>query len=118
LGKGVARDEFSDTDDTHGGAPVHHTREKLVVLDVARQASTAEVERLGFDIGVVVEVLGGLVTTAKAVDLARKFLKAAALGRSKVIEIKGPTGARTIKLDGKTEAEVEAEILKALPFLK
>ncbi|RYG87973.1 MAG: hypothetical protein EON59_05865 [Alphaproteobacteria bacterium] len=83
-----------------------------------RQAGAAEVERLGFDIGVVVEVLGGLVTTAKAVDLARKFLKSAALGRSKVIEIKGPTGARTIKLDGKTEAEVEDEILKALPFLK
>lgn len=85
---------------------------------VLTSGTPAEVERLGFDLGMIETVVGTLGTAIGALELAKALIRAVSRGKSKVLEIKGPTATKSINLDGKTEEEVVEEIRKILPLMK
>ena len=85
---------------------------------ILTSGTPAEVERLGFDLGMIETVVGTLSTAFSAVELAKALIGAVSRGKSKVLEIKGPTASKSITLDGKTEEEVVEEIRKVLPLMK
>lgn len=98
-------------------------RDELVpsgaLTDVEEVPGTrAEIERLGFDLGDVMTLVGIAGGTLEAIALIKAAYRALSKSGSKRIEISGPTGRATIDVEGKTPDEVEEAVRKALPFLK
>ena len=89
-----------------------------MLTDVEEAPGTrAEIERLGFELGDVMTLIGIVGGAVEAIALVKAALGALAKSGAKRIEISGPTGRATIDVDGKTPEEVEEAVRKALPFL-
>lgn len=90
-----------------------------LLTDVEQVPGTrAEVERLGFNLGDVVTLVGLVGGAIEAISLTRAAIKALRKTGSQKLEITGPTGRATIDVAGKTPEEIEEAVRKALPFLK
>lgn len=90
-----------------------------VLTDVREIAGTpAEVERLGFDLGDVLTVVGALGTAIEAVKFAKFVVEALSQSKVKKLEIIGPNGRALIDVEGKSDEDVAMDVRKALPFLR
>jgi len=93
--------------------------EQGLLSDVEEALGTpAEVERLGFDLGDILTVVGAISSMVEVFNLAKLLIKAVSGSKTKKIEIVGPTGRVMIDLAGKTDEEIAEAVKQALPFLK
>ncbi|RYF30428.1 MAG: hypothetical protein EOO23_05180 [Comamonadaceae bacterium] len=78
-----------------------------MLTDVREIAGTpAEVERLGFDLGDVLTVVGALGTAIEAVKFAKFVVEALSQSKVKKLEIIGPNGRALIDVEGKSDEDV------------
>jgi hypothetical protein len=80
--------------------------------------SPVEVERLGFELGDVVTLIGWIATGIEVIGIARAIISAAKKTKQSKLEITGPTARISIDIDGKSETEIVDLVRSALPFLK
>lgn len=83
-----------------------------------KPGSQAELERLGFDLGVVEMLVGAISAGVTAAELVKCAYRALKKSGSKRLEITGPTGRVTIDVAGKSQEEIEELVRKAIPILK
>lgn len=80
--------------------------------------TVAESERLGFELGSIVTLIGVIAPGIEAFVLVKHLMRAADKTKNPKLEITSPHGRISVNMDGKSEEEIVALVRLALPFVK